>query len=765
MDRPLSAFGISHIVLVGGFLLAFLLPTRAQQNSLVKTENGFISGITNREGDLRIYKGIPFAAPPLGELRWAAPKPVANWDGIRACNKFSPSAMQLPPVPFFVWSKEFLTPAEPISEDCLYLNVWTPAKKADEKLPVLVWIHGGAFTSGSGACPVYDGEGIARKGVVFVTINYRLGVFGFLAHPGLTAESGINASGNYAFLDQIAALQWVQRNIAVFGGDPDRVTIAGQSAGAFAVNVLVASPRARGLFHRAIAESGGIFGNERLKSLPEASLEGLALMKKLKASDIAEMRKLPAARVLKAATINSPVLDGFVLPEDVFSIFSGGRQNDVPLLTGWNRDEGFVSGEPLKAAAFRRQAEERYGLLAAEFLQAFPAGSDEEARQSQKNFVRDKTFAWQAQLWASLQGKTGRQKVWLYRFDRVPPGRADLAEHGAFHSAEIAYALNSLPMWNRPWEPPDRQLSELMSGYWVNFVTNGDPNGVGLPAWPVFEPALNNAMVFGDTTCMQEVPLRKEFDFLDKWQAVTTPDLSLYKKMTFVSGEDTLPYRVLFPQNFDKATQYPLVLFLHGAGERGQDNEKQLIHGARLFLKYENRRDYPCIAVFPQCSVDSYWSSVKIDRTKHPLQMTFDYENTHTSRELELALELTRNFVKSGMADARRIYITGLSMGGMGTFEAVYREPELFAAAVPICGGGDVAAYSKKMARVPFRIFHGAADVVVNPRQSRDMYERLKALNFDVQYTEYPAVHHNSWDYAFAEKDFLKWIFSQQRKE
>mgnify|MGYP002072476527 FL=1 len=765
MDKPLPTSRLSHPALVWVFLFAFLLPSLAQQKNIVKTENGFLSGFTSKSGDIRIYKGVPFAAPPVGELRWASPKPSANWEGIRPCDKFPASAMQPTPVPFFVWSKEFLAPPEPLSEDCLYLNVWTPAKKTDEKLPVIVWIHGGGFMSGAGSCPIYDGEGMAKKGVVFVTINYRLGVFGFLAHPELTAESGVNASGNYAFLDQIAALQWVQKNIAAFGGDPNRVTIAGQSAGAFAVNALVASPLAKGLFHRAIAESGGMFNNERIKTLPEASIEGLELMKKLKANNIAELRKMPASELLKAATINSPVLDGYVLPKDVFSIFSEGKQNDVPVLTGWNRDEGFIFGEPLKADAFREQAEKRYGSLANEFLKAFPANNDEEAMQSQKNLSRDEIFAWQAHTWANLQSKTGHQKVWLYRFDRVPPGRPDLAEHGAFHSAEIAYALNSLPKWDRPWEPLDRELSEKMSGYWVNFAATGDPNGMGLPVWTVFEPALHNALVFSDTIKMREGLLKNEFNFLDKWQAATTPDLSLYKKMKYVSGKDTLPYRVLFPENFDSTKKYPLVLFLHGGGERGNDNEKQLVHGARLFLKHENRRAYPCIVIFPQCPADSYWGSAKIDRTKNPIELTFDYENTDLTKGLRLVLELTKNFVKSGTADASRIYVTGLSMGGMGTFEAVYREPEFFAAAVPICGGGDVMAYSEKMAKVPFRIFHGAADAVVKVQQSRDMYDRLKALGFDIQYTEYPAVNHNSWDYAFAEKDFLKWMFSCQRKK
>ena len=738
-------------------------PCQAQQNNIIQTTNGLVSGITNKAGDIHIYKGVPFAAPPVGNLRWAAPQPAANWEGVRKCDKFSASALQPPPAPFFVWSKEFLAPPEPLSEDCLYLNIWTPAKKTDKKLPVIVWIHGGGFTSGSGSCPIYDGEGIAKKDIVFVTINYRLGIFGFLAHPELTAESGANASGNYAFLDQIAALQWVQKNIAAFGGDPQRVTIAGQSAGAFSVNAMVASPLTKGLFQRAIAQSGGMCSSQRIKTLPQASLEGMELLKKLKASGIADLRKMPASELLKVATINSPVIDGYVLPTDVFTIFSEGKQNDVDLLTGWNRDEGFIFGEALKADAFRAQAKKQYGPLAGEFLQAFPAGNDEEARQSQKNLMRDEVFAWQAHTWANQQSKTGKKKAWLYRFHRVPAGKPELAEHGAFHSAEIAYALNTLPLWDRPWETPDEKLSEIMSGYWANFARTGDPNGMGLPVWTIYQPALHNALIFSDTTRMEEQLLQEEFGFLDKWQAAITPDFSFYQKATYVNGTDTIPYRILYPENYDSTQTYPLVLFLHGAGERGNDNEKQLIHGARLFLDHENRRDFPCIVLVPQCPADSYWSSAKVDRSSYPVMLEFDYQNTVMTKGLSMALELTKNFVKSGKVDTKRVYITGLSMGGMGTFEAVYREPGLFAAAAPICGGGDVKAYAQTISAIPFRIFHGTVDGVVKVEQSREMYERLKALGANVQYTEYPAVNHNSWDYAFAEPDFLKWLFSQNK--
>ncbi len=750
------------------FLLAQILVTSfaaAQAQPTLHLQNGDISGSQSTDGKVAIFKGIPYAAPPVLGLRWKAPQPPANWSGVRECTQFGPSAVQNPPLPFFVWSEEFMAPLSPISEDCLYLNVWSPNPiSTTEKLPVIVWIHGGGFMSGAGACPIYDGEGMAKKGVVFVTINYRLGVFGFLAHPELSRESGTNSSGNYALLDMIAALKWVQQNIAAFGGDPDRVTIAGQSAGSFAVNALMASPVAKGLFHRAIGESGAMFGDRAL-SLPAASLQGIELVKKLNRYSISDLRSLPADTLLKYGGGYSPVLDGYVVPTDVHTIFTEGKQNDVPLLTGYNRDEGFVFGETMTAGQFRTEAKNKYGGLAEEFLKAFPATDDAVAKQSQKNLSRDETFAWQCYTWARLQSKTGQSKAWLYRFDRVPPGRPDLAEEGAFHSAEIAYALHSLPMWKRPWEKLDEQLSEQMSSYWANFAATGDPNGKGLPKWEAFNPAAPNTLVFAKKTEMKSGLEQSEFAFLDKWKVASTPDLTKYEAITFKTLTDTINVRLLMPENYDHSKEYPLVLFLHGGGERGSDNEKQLVHGAKMFLKPENRRDFPCVVVFPQCPSDSFWASVKTDRSKTPPDRDFNY-NYEITKGLRQAIEVTKALAAYDAIaniDTNRIYITGLSMGGMGTFEAVARYPGLFAAAAPICGGGDVRAFSIKEPYTPMRIFHGSADSVVDVKYSWEMFDALKQLTWPVEYIEYPMVGHNSWDFAFAEKDFLAWLFAKKK--
>lgn len=497
-------------------LSAIVFKSFAQQDTnIVKTNAGLVSGIRNKAGDVHIFKGIPFAASPVDGLRWKAPQPVHSWTGIKKCDVFAASAVQQPPVPFSLWSKEFMAPMEPINEDCLYLNVWTTSIGANEKKPVIVWIHGGGFTGGSGSVPVYDGEAMAKKGVVFVTINYRLGVFGFLSHPELTAESGYNASGNYGLLDQVAALQWVKDNIAAFGGDANRVTIAGQSAGAFSICALMASPLAKGLFQRAIAESGGMFNADRTLHLKDAEQTGVQFAAKLQAANIKELRSMSAQKILQAGGNFSPVIDGYLLPADVYSIFEGGKQNDVALLTGWNNDEGFLPPRVLSAESFKKMVEKNYTNVSDEFLKAFPASTDEEAKASQKSLSRDEIFAWQNYTWAKLQTTTGKQKAYLYTFSRKPPGEPD---NGAFHLSEIAYALHTLAQWDRPWTNADKKLEELMNSYWVNFAATGNPNSAGLPEWPAFDISKTKLMDFDKNSKVKNNFIQKELDVLDKYQ-------------------------------------------------------------------------------------------------------------------------------------------------------------------------------------------------------------------------------------------------------
>jgi para-nitrobenzyl esterase len=481
----------------------------------IRVENGLVTGTPGAFADVRVFKGIPFAAPPVGELRWRPPQPSASWSGVRAADKFSANCMQrqagggaFPPYGGDRTATE-------MSEDCLYLNVYTAAASATARRPVMVWIHGGAYTSGAGA--IYQGEELARKGVVVVTVNYRLGVFGFLAHPELTKESPNHSSGDYAVLDQIAALEWVRKNIAAFGGDPTRVTIFGESAGSWSVNNLVATPLAKGLFQRAIGESGGQFSITR--TLSEAEQAGVKFGEANGATSLNSLRGMPAA-VLNGANgfQTSAVVDGWVFPRDVMTIFKNGQQNDVPVMVGSNADEGSIfTPATVTGASFRQQTERQYGADAEAVLKLYPFTSDREARIAQAAAMRDRTFGWEMRTWARLQTGTGKSKVFLYYFSRVPP-LPDAEWIGAQHGAEIPYAFN----WpngrntaNIPWTDVDRRLAEQLSSYWVNFAATGDPNGDNLPVWKPYTANDEQAMGFADAPRMIPVPNKAALDFLD----------------------------------------------------------------------------------------------------------------------------------------------------------------------------------------------------------------------------------------------------------
>jgi para-nitrobenzyl esterase len=478
----------------------------------IRVEGGMVAGVIDARSGVSVFKGIPFAAPPVGELRWRAPEPPAKWEGVRQGAKFSAACMQTP----YAEGSPYRTQAEPISEDCLYLNVWTAAKSASERRPVMVWIYGGALTRGSASLPTYDGAELAKKGVVLVSFNYRLGVFGFFAYPELTAESVHRSSGNYGFLDQIAALQWVQRNIAQFGGDPNRVTIFGESAGSWSVNLLVASPLAKGLFQRAIGESGANFAPmAKLAAIEQA---GVGMAKSLGADSLAALRAKPAEEILRANGESAANVDGWVLPAEVRAIFAAGKQNDVPILIGSNADEGTAFTSRVFTMGALHAIARRYGDQAGAFLMLYPADSDEQARAAQAAAIGDQFFGWEMRTWARLQTKTGKSKTYLYYFSRVPPGRGSELL-GAYHSAEIAYAFHNLGITNRPGEDADRKLADVMSSYWVNFATAGDPNGKGLPAWPVYDVQSERAMGLGNRLEPLDIPHKAALDFFDGWFA------------------------------------------------------------------------------------------------------------------------------------------------------------------------------------------------------------------------------------------------------
>ncbi len=491
-----------------------------QIKEVVRIESGQVSGVNDESTGITVFKGIPFAAPPVGDLRWKEPQPVEPWEGVKECTSFSASPIQNTPTPFMMWTQEFIAPKEPLSEDCLYLNVWTGAQTSEEKRPVFVYIYGGGFSSGSSAVPIYDGEEMAKKGVVFVTPNYRVGTMGFLAHPELTAESPNHASGNYGLLDQVEALKWVQKNIQAFGGDPNNVTIAGQSAGAFSINYLVASPLTKGFIHRAIAESGGaVLGSTQLargSALAAAEEAGVKFAESLACSSIEELRAKSADEILNGRGPGSPILDGYFLPKSVGEIFENGEQNDVPAILGWNKNEGF--GPPaVPADEFKEQVKTMFGTKAEEFLQKFPVNSDEEAFAIQNDLGTLQTFGVQSYKWMLLQDATGTAPVYIYRFEREVPYADGMQNHGAFHTGEVPYAYNNLKMSPRPWTEADYNLAGMMSDYWVNFAKTGDPNADNLPEWEVCFSNNLKSMIFNTEIHSTDMPSAELLKFLDEF--------------------------------------------------------------------------------------------------------------------------------------------------------------------------------------------------------------------------------------------------------
>jgi para-nitrobenzyl esterase len=475
------------------FVACSAIAVRAASQPKVTIDSGTIKGKSH--GNVSAFLGIPYAAPPVGDLRWKPPMPVAAWSGTRDATEFGSRCMQGAVFSDMI----FRDPG--ISEDCLYLNVWSAAKHG-AKLPVMVWIYGGGFVAGASSEPRQDGSNLAKHGVVVVSMNYRLGVFGFFAHPELAAKSGRNAAGNYGLLDQVAALEWVKRNIAQFGGDPANVTIFGESAGSFSVSALMASSLTKGLIHKAIGESGAAFSSSGLRFEPAAVIgprHAKFAEESLGAKTLAEARAVPAQKLLEAATDATkggafqfgPDVDGYFLPDSVPAIFAAGKQNDVPLLAGWNRDEGSFNVQKDKptVAGLKEYAAKTYGDKADEFLKLYPAADDDQALRSMEDAAGDQFIAFSTWRWLEAQKKAGKSPVYRYRFDMSHPTDAKRPPNaGAYHSAEIEYVFAQLDPENWvSWRPEDRALSEAMQKYWSNFAKTGDPNGEGLPKWPPYE--------------------------------------------------------------------------------------------------------------------------------------------------------------------------------------------------------------------------------------------------------------------------------------
>jgi para-nitrobenzyl esterase len=401
-----------------------------------------------------------------------------------------------------------------VSEDCLYLNIWTPARSVNGHLPVIVWIYGGGFINGSASMPLYWGDRLSLKGVIVVTISYRLGPLGFLALPELTSESPHHSSGNYGLMDQIAALEWIQRNIAAFGGDPRNVTVAGQSSGAMSVSILMASPLAKGLFHRAIGESGGLFEPVQLAPkylLANAERDGEKFAASLGATSLQQLRQLPASQLSgNAGGIVHPVIEPYVLPLSPYEAFASGRQNDVPLLLGSNAEEArsLVDVTHVSAASFEKDLEQSFGALPPPLVSAYPHATDEEAKQARLGLERDLRFGWDMWAWARLHAGTGHSSVFYYSFTQQPPFPPGSVYQGwgASHFAELWYVFDHLGQEPWRWSAADRKVAEEISSYWINFAKSGDPNGPGLPHWPAFTNTDAKTLYLGTPVVVGGVP-------------------------------------------------------------------------------------------------------------------------------------------------------------------------------------------------------------------------------------------------------------------
>ncbi len=496
------------------FVLLVAGCSNTPQPSLVKVDGGMVQGTT--EDGLTVFKGIPFAAPPVGDLRWKVPQPVAQWDTVLQADKFGPDPIQ-------GWGDP-----ERKSEDCLYLNVWTPAKFTNDRIPVLVWIYGGGFNGG--ATSYYNGEHLARKGVVLVSIAYRVGQLGFMAHPELSAESPNHVSGNYGLLDMIAGLEWIQKNIAQFGGDPHKVTIFGESAGGIAVSMLCASPLAKGLFHGAISQSGGSFGpprptlfpGENMKRLADAEHDGQEYAESAGVSSIAELRKLPAEKLPAIRGLAWPIIDGYVIPDDQYKLYEAGKFNDTPILVGYNSDEGASFTRTKDPKEYIAGVKERYGQFADDLLKAYPVGENSIPKTA-RDLARDAAFGWHTWSWARLQAKMGKSSAYLYYFDQHPDYPADSPRYGygSPHGQDVNYVFQTLDASNPQTTESDMAISEAMATYWTNFAKTGDPNAEGMPEWPTFSDETPDVMYFGPTPHVGPVPSLESLKILDayfKWR-------------------------------------------------------------------------------------------------------------------------------------------------------------------------------------------------------------------------------------------------------
>ncbi len=516
-----------------------------------QTTSGAVQGLTLASG-VRTFRGIPYAAPPVRDLRWRPPQPVQGWTGVRPADRFAHQCLQARPFGDMMFRNAGG------SEDCLYLNVWTPPDAAPGAgRPVLFYIYGGGWIAGDGSEPRYDGESMAKRGMVVVTLSHRLGVFGFFAHPELTAESPERAAGNYGYMDHTAALRWVRDNIAQFGGDPRQVTVAGESAGSFAVSAQMASPLARGLFARAIGESGAHFGTTLvLPTRAESERNGATFAGRVGARSLADLRALSATELLEASgrpgaprfTVN---VDGWFLPKPPAAVYAAGEQARVPLLAGWNSEEmtgrALLRGQDATPERARAILGQQFGARAADAETVFPVGSAAEAIQSLTDLASDRFVGYATWKWLEEHARTGGRSVYRYLYARPRPAPAETGvtanlaggvtrgtgsaaptppATGAVHAAEIEYALGNLhlnPVF--AWTADDHKVSSALQGYFANFIKTGDPNGPGLPRWATGRPTADGQVtrLRIDVESRAEPEPRARYRFLDEVGATARP--------------------------------------------------------------------------------------------------------------------------------------------------------------------------------------------------------------------------------------------------
>jgi len=475
------------------FAVAGILPAVVAASDPVKVTGGVLEGTVGSDPSVRVFRGVPFAAPPVGDLRWKAPQPVVPWKGVRKADEWGTRCMQ------GAMFGPLRSREKAMGEDCLYLNVWTTAKAAKEKRPVLVVFHGGGFAAGSASEPRTDGEWFARQGIVVVEANHRLGLFGFLAHPELSKESAGRGSGNYGMLDQTAALEWVKANVAAFGGDSGNVTVNGESAGSLSVSALMASPLTKHLVHKAIGQSGAFFasptGGLAEKELADKEQDGVRFAASVGAASLADLRAKPADDLLSAVMKTggwgySPGIDGYFLTEKVSATYAAGKQAKIPLLAGWTSSEmGMaVAMNPQKptTASFAEQAQKQFGDRAKDALAVYAAANDTEVLQTAADLASDLFISYSTWKWIEVHAKTAQAPVYRYRFDRVLPEANGSNRFGAPHASDIEYAFNTLDSKTAAWQPEDRQTALTLATAFANFVKTGNPNGPGVPEWPEF---------------------------------------------------------------------------------------------------------------------------------------------------------------------------------------------------------------------------------------------------------------------------------------